>query len=317
MQPVVRWAVGVSAVCLKCLLSAAGFLMQRKAHLLERQGKGKKDSKPLLVGGIVAYLLGSFPDVVSYMLLPEVVCSTFSCLQLVVVAALAHVWLREHVRQREVLGMAVCLAGTALCLGFGPRPRALHSVDEQTVAVYVAAGLGLLAVGMLLDCTKDRCCWRGPWAQKACAFTLPMATGMAYALGRVFNTMLSFVEPPHNLPWGAVHEPLWATMLMAMGLLALTDLYLNMRGARQMPAQVYVPTSFALSTALQYFQSLVIFREFQHMGTRHAVLSVAGAFASLVGALCIQPPTEVLSESEHFMSRTEENSCLDHGVLGA
>merc|ERR1712113_1001636 len=114
--------------------------------------------------------------------------------------------------------------------------------------------------------------------------------GLAFALEKVFNTEIGFITPPENLPTGLIGEPQWTFMAAAIGLLGLMDFYLNLRGAKQMPVQVFVPVSFALATTLQYFQSVFIFGEFKEMDDVHAALSISGALLSLVGALCIQPP---------------------------
>merc|ERR1712007_307079 len=63
-----------------------------------------------------------------------------------------------------------------------------------------------------------------------------------------------------------------------------------MGGAQRLPVQVFVPIVFAMSTSLQYFQSMFIFGEFSSVDLRTAFLSISGAVLSLAGALFIQPP---------------------------
>mmetsp|Transcript_45988 Transcript_45988/g.142509 ORF Transcript_45988/g.142509 Transcript_45988/m.142509 type:complete len:336 (-) Transcript_45988:20-1027(-) len=295
MEPAGRWALGLCFALLNCSLSSAGFIMQRKAHLLnEREGSPEKTFRPLWVVGVFLYVAAAAPDVVAYALAPQVVCSTVACFRLVVVAALAHVVLHERVQGREALGMAACTVGTALTLAFGPRPDDLPAVANvgefyhPEVVSYLAVSLTVLAALLLLEHAEDFGC-RSP-GQGVHFLALPLATGLAFGLEKVFNTEVGFLQPPPGLPWGFVEEPQWAAMVVAIGLLGLTDFYLNLRGAQRMPVQVFLPTSFAFATLLQYVQSALIFGEFKDMDAHHRAVSVLGACLSLAGALCIQPP---------------------------
>jgi len=287
MQFLVRWALGLSMSFLSASLSAAGFIMQRKAHLRKIEDR---PFRRLLLCGVAIYIAAAAPDVAAYILLPEVVCSTMACLRLVVLTASAHAFLSERVARREVWGCLVCTTGTALCVLFGPRPRKPGEQRPPSPKPYIVTGLCVLAALLLLDRAGDLC-WKckGPRAQKVHYMALPVATGLAYGLEKIFNTEIGLVSPPQHMPLGLLEEPSWTLLVVATGLLGLTDLYLNMRGAKLMLVQVFVPTSFALSTTLQYFQSVVIFGEFRAMGAGQIILSVFGAVASLIGALCIQP----------------------------
>merc|ERR1711972_642117 len=70
------------------------------------------------------------------------------------------------------------------------------------------------------------------------------------------------------------------------------------RGAARMPVQVFLPISFALSTSLQFFQSMVIFGEFAQMSALHSGLSLAGA-------MLINPPRLSLLGHEAFQDELE------------
>lgn len=296
MLPVGRWSLGLCLSLLNCALSSTGFVMQRKAALLSEQEQDSEKGFQLLWSvGVGLYIVAAVPDVIAYTLVPQVVCSTIACFRLVVVTVLAHTFLHEKVQSREALGMLTCTLGTMLCLGFGPRPDEKPAVSgsfyHTEVVSYLAVGIAVLAALLVLEHSEDlRWNLRGEKLQKVRLFSLPLATGLAYGLEKVFNTEIGFIRPPEGLPMGFVREPRWAGMVAAIGLLGLTDFYLNLRGAQRMPVQVFVPASFALSTSLLYFQSVVIFGEFKDMNVLHAALSILGALMSLFGAVCIQPP---------------------------
>merc|ERR1712217_123035 len=118
---------------------------------------------------------------------------------------------------------------------------------------------------------------------------LPLATGLAFALEKVFNTEVGFIQKPDGLQ-GLFEHPRYALMWVMIALLGVTDFYLNLRGAQRMQVQVFIPVVFALSTSLQFFQSVAIFREFREMDTTCVVLSISGAVVALVGALLIGTP---------------------------
>merc|ERR1712032_1441257 len=95
-----------------------------------------------------------------------------------------------------------------------------------------------------------------------------------------------------------------------IGVLGLTDFYLNTRATGVMSPQVFVPAAFAMSYSLQLFQSLVIFRELDHISHLNAVLSVAGAVVSLIGSFCLRPLDVDLMLPEEGDS-SDAGACLE------
>merc|ERR1711953_1636214 len=95
------------------------------------------------------------------------------------------------------------------------------------------------------------------------------------------------------------------------------DFYLNLRGAKRMPVQVFAPLAFVLCTSLQYFQSIFVFGELWDLSLVNATFSVLGAFVALLGALIIQPPRlwllgrELVDDEE--IDKTENEEKLRHG----
>jgi len=300
-----RWILGICLCFLNCLMSAIGFIMQRRAHLVENEQQasaldgvmmdGRISPKPLLCVGIFMYILAAVPDVVAYMLVPQVVCSTVACFRLVVLTVFAHLFLQERIHSREILGMALCTLGTAACVVFGPRPDDFSAAmagefHHSQVAVYLVMGLSILAILLVVEHLEALPWCRSCVSENVYAFALPMATGLAYALEKVFNTEIGFLKPPERMPLGLFDHPHWAGMVVAIGALGLLDFYLNLRGAKRMPVQAFAPLAFALGTSLQYFQSIAVFGELQHLSPVNAKLSVLGASMSLLGALTIKPP---------------------------
>lgn len=310
MLPIGRWLLGLGLALLNCGLSSVGLIMQRRAALTRQQDAGPKLS---WIVGVSLYVIAAVPDVIAYTLVPQVVCSTIACFRLVVVTVLAHIFLDEKLQLRETFGMLACSLGTLLCLTFGPRPDGQPLISGQfyhaEVVAYLTIGLMLLVLLLLLEHTEDLQ-WSNWWGgvnslRRAHFVTLPVATGLAYGLEKVFNTEMGFIQPPRGLPAGFVKEPQWAGMVAAIGLLGLTDFYLNLRAAQRMPVQVFVPAAFALSTALLYFQSVAIFGEFRKMTASHAAVSICGACLSLLGALCIQPPQLGLLGREQILEKED------------
>lgn len=290
-----------------CALSALGFTLQRKSHLLNQKHdadlsrSGESDSGPaahscqmMWVIGVILYISASVPDVVSYAMVPQVVCSTMSCFRLVLVAVLAHFFLNEKVQRREVLGMTSCIIGTFLCLAYGPKPseeeRVAEAGDFYHPEVYSYLMVCLFSLLSLLLLEHSDLLGLPSLPNAAHYLILPVTTGLAFGMEKVFNTEIGFVRLPADLPMGFFKEPQFLTMGAAILALGLTDLYLNLRGAQKMPVQIFIPTAFAFCTSLQFLQSVFVFGELNEMDTKDAVLSMMGACASLVGAVVIQPP---------------------------
>jgi len=117
-------------------------------------------------------------------------------------------------------------------------------------------------------------------------FMLPLITGLAFAVSKVFNTELGFLPVPSNI----LLEPRWMFMAIALVLLGLTDFYLNLRATRLLAVHVFIPVAFVWAISLQYFQSVVLFSELSGLSMGKVILSIGGACLSLVGAIVLQIP---------------------------
>jgi len=243
------------------------------------------------------YIAAALPDVVAYTLIPQVLCATVACFRLVVVCVLGHVFLGEHLGSQDTRSIAVCTLGTMLCVIFGPggeersapaQPPIIISSSTEfhhpKVVAYSVVGLGVLVV-FLVIVHADSFGWVLS-SSKLYRYSLPVATGLAYAVEKVYNTELGFIQKPENI----LLEPTWLCMVIAVALLGLTDFYLNVRATQRMPVHLFVPLAFAFGTALQCMQAMVIFDEFADMTVFCSTMTLLGAGLSLVGALMIQPP---------------------------
>eukprot|EP00747_Dinoflagellata_sp_TGD_P018587 gnl/TRDRNA2_/TRDRNA2_126600_c0_seq1.p1 gnl/TRDRNA2_/TRDRNA2_126600_c0~~gnl/TRDRNA2_/TRDRNA2_126600_c0_seq1.p1 ORF type:complete len:338 (-),score=52.01 gnl/TRDRNA2_/TRDRNA2_126600_c0_seq1:6-1019(-) len=310
-----RWTLGIALSFSNAFLSSAGFTMQRKAYMLHGQQKCeeaqmvKKAVAPctiLWVAGVIVYILAALPDVFAYMLIPQVLCSCVACFRLVVVTVLAHAYLDEEIRGRELVGMVCCSVGTILCVWFGPSKDATKHVaagefSGPQVVIYLVCGGVVLAVLLLLVQLAIAGCCR---SRGLLQFAMPFATALAYSLEKVFNTELGFIPVPESLK----EDPQWLGLVAAIVLLGVLDFYLNLRGAQSMPVQVFVPVTFSLCTMLQYLQSVMIFNEFRHMSWLAIVLSLSGACLSLAGAVCINPPELNLLDKQAVQTSESDNS---------
>jgi len=303
-----RWTIGVCLALSNCALSSLGFTLQRKSHLLNQKDDENRKSTSdgneatpaarschlMWAIGVMLYISASVPDVVSYAMVPQVVCSTMSCFRLVLVTVLAHFFLNEQVQRREVLGMTLCVAGTFLCLVYGPKPSEDDGLAEAgdlyhpEVYSYLLVGLASLLCLLLLEHSES---FGLPQLPNTIHYLiLPVTTGLAYSIEKVFNTEIGFLHLPEDLPMGFLRQPQWAAMAAAIGALGLTDFYLNVRGAQRMPVQIFIPSAFAFATALQFLQAVFVFGELKDMTSKDAGISMFGACASLAGAIVIQPP---------------------------
>jgi len=276
---------------------------------LQQATRSKRASQVVSLAGMVLYILAAIPDVLAYSLVPQVVCVAVACLRLVLVTLLSCAFLHEVVRTREVIGMLVCCCGTFLCLCFGPNSE--HKLSDARAGLlfhHAAVYSYLLAACFALVVLLVLIHWPGRESavdQKGGAreadrphtdsrielFALPFATGLAFSLEKVFNTELGFLPVPFGQQTlKPLEKQLWLLFVSVVAIFGLLDFYLNMRGARRMPVQVFVPLAFAFSTSMQYFQSLFVFEEFEALVAVERYLSMAGAGLSLLGALCIQPP---------------------------
>jgi uncharacterized membrane protein len=308
-----RFITGLSLALLNCTLSSVGFVMQRWAHIYPEEQWANR----LWIAGIVVYISAALPDVISYTLVPQIVCVAVACFRLVVVTVLAHIFLKDQAGRREWMGMLVVSVGTFLCLQFGPRPNeeniaehvAEGSAEQDILHIYVAACLFILAillafehhdfVGFKLDVG-----WR--------YFTLPMTTGIAFALGKAFNTELGLRIHGHSQEHNLRSLSVWwmGAMVAFCGLL---DFYLNLRGAKVLPVPAFIPIVFAIGTSLQYLQSGFIFDEFSDIPRTSRGLSMLGAAMALLGAVLIRPPVVGCRGDEQAASLLSSEDSSDEG----
>jgi len=279
--------LGLACAFLNTGLSSAGFILQRKAHLISENGHtGQQQMRHL---GIALYIVAALPDVLAYTMIPQVLCATVACFRLVVVCVLGHIFLEEHLQTKDARSIGVCTAGTMLCVLFGPGgdDKTAASMDSSNiyhpkVVIYSIVALSLLVV-FLAIVHADSFGWIVT-DSKLYRYSLPVATALAYAVEKVYNTELGFIQRPQNI----LLEPMWLFMVIAVALLGLTDFYLNVRAAERMPVHLFVPLSFAFGHSLQCFQAMVIFDEFDDMTVFCSTMTLLGACLSLIGALMIQ-----------------------------
>mmetsp|Transcript_43309 Transcript_43309/g.94261 ORF Transcript_43309/g.94261 Transcript_43309/m.94261 type:complete len:365 (+) Transcript_43309:137-1231(+) len=316
MTPSERWSLGLLMAILNCALSSVGFIMQRKSQLMEEAelqreresesdgatNNGEDDCKRkccwIWIVGVMLYIFAAVPDLIAYTMVPQVVCTTVACFRLVVVTGLGHLCLKEKVQCREMFGMLMCTVGTCCCLLFSPLPEQLQESDGAAGGIFHHPQV-LVYLGMCLAVLLAMLAAEFTGGHDMHFILLPAATGLAFALEKVFNTEIGFVDPRESaLPW--------VGMAAAIAVLGLADFGLNLRGATRMPPQVFLPISFTLSTTLQYFQSVVIFGEFNDMDPLAASLSVCSAAVALFGALLIRPPSLDHCVHHQILKDTEE-----------
>lgn len=297
MQGVYRWILGICLALLNAVLSSSGLTLQRLSALKDVEAKQQPNENhkwscsPVWIVGVVLYVSAAAPDVVAYVLIPQVVCTAVACFRVALVAVMACACLGEFVQLQQVFGMAICSTGTFLCLTFGPKGQEAESASasefyHENVVMYLIVGIATLLFLLAVEHADDIKVGCGMSERLRC-LTLPLCTGLAYGLEKCFNTEIGFVKSPKN----PFHHSRWLGMASAIALLGLTDFYLNLRGARTMKVQVFVPVAFAWGTVVQYFQSIFIFEELQGMSILHVALSTTGACLSLIGALCIETPS--------------------------
>jgi len=321
-----RWGIGLSSALANCFLSSAGLTLQRYSALKETaekesaqnvstetsshdeplQGKRCRRCRFQFLGtryqrlwwlGVFLYVVAAAPDVLSYMLIPQVVCCAVACFRVVVVTVMSCFFLGERLNKWQTLGMLACTIGTLLCVSFGPIH--VHGADikscfgQPQVRIYLIIAGSLLVFLLALD-HLDTFSSRCVLGVKVRTFTLPLCTGLGYAGSKVFNTEIGFMSVPHNI----FTEPAWLLMAIAVALLGLLDLFLNLRGVRLMAVSVFVPVAFVWTISLQYFQSVALFSELEGLDAVHISLSIAGACLSLCGAIALQLPTKSAEQDD-------------------
>lgn len=281
------WLWGISLAMSSIVLSSVGLTMQRAAHLRDQRQETQHrcPRKALFLIGSVLYIVAAVPDVVAYALLPQAIVSNIACTRLVLVAVLSHLCLDERISCTALVGILLCISGTALCLNFGPEPD-MH-LDKTplgfftpSIAVYLATGAVVLTLLTVLEHLGKSMNTNLVYAQNV---GLPIATSLAYGLEKVFNTAVGFA--PHEF-WAA---PKWLAVYAAIAGLGILDFYLNLRGVKRLPMQIFVPAVFATTTSICYFQSICIFREMANLTLLDFALSLGGMLMSLFGAMCIRP----------------------------
>mmetsp|Transcript_56310 Transcript_56310/g.131964 ORF Transcript_56310/g.131964 Transcript_56310/m.131964 type:complete len:389 (+) Transcript_56310:47-1213(+) len=284
-----RYFCGVLCAILNSLLSSMGLTMQRAARL--RQQEALFRWPYLRLCGLAIYILAALPDVVSYALMPEVVCGTFAGFRLVVVFAMAHVFLGERIRRREVYGISVCIVGTILCAVCGPRPeqRAAAELSGSGIKVFIYLSSGLLVLLALLVLEHLQR-FQERMRQSLLRFILCSAASLAFGLEKVVNTLLGSFTFSFDM---LLHPPEHAasiSMASAVVAFGILDLYLTDRGTGKMTVKVFAPVVFAYGQCLQVFQSIFIFEDFKGTAGENVFFALLGAVLSLLGALAIDPP---------------------------
>jgi len=283
--------LGLALLFLNMILVSAGFVMQRKSHLLSEDVAVEKRTpvyrQPLWLAGVALYIGGCVPDVLACAMVPQVLYCTVGCFRLALMAILGHVVLGEQLTRRGVIGIAICTLGATLCVAYGPGADASMTVDASAanhpkIVAYVVMVAVLLAVFFVVVHGDDRG-FISP-SNALFKFALPFTTVLAAGLQKVFNRELGLIKTPENI----FHDRLWLFMMGSVAYLGIVDFYLNLRAAQRMSVQVYVPLAFAFNITLMCFQGMVIFDEFHNMTASFCVWTLLGIALVLSGALIIQ-----------------------------
>lgn len=328
MVALTTWVFGISLAAISCFLSALGLTLQRKSALRQEalpEFEEALDTPPrrrcysLWLLGVIVYIIAALPDFISYLLIPQVICSAVSCFRLVVVTVMACIVLGERLTLPQALGMGLCTLGTCLCLVFGPVRMEKALITSQfsspKVTIYLALGALILLALLMFDHLDSFFSNRGRGVKlsgRCRNFTLPLLTGLAFATSKVLNSEIGFLPFPHDAPPSAQ----WLGMAAGIAFLGLIDFYLNMRATRLMSVQVFVPVSFVWSIGLQYFQSVVLFRELAELSSIHVVLSCGGAFMSLLGAICIQVPNLAVCGRHNQAAKVQSHEAASRSISG-
>lgn len=299
--------LGIILCMMNTLLAVSGFILQRKSYkdneLLEPEMQKPEYLRPVWLLGIFLYIIACVPDVYAAMLLTEVLYSTLGCFRLMLMAVFGHVFLKELLGRRGVLGIAMCSLGSAICVWWGPtpdHPEATHSYMVHTrVPIYVTVSLGVLSVFLVIVHGDSLGFIQA--GSKLYKFSLPFAVALACGIEKVFNLELAFVKRPENL----LEPPVWSCMVISIGALGLMDFYLNMRAASRMNVQVFVPLSFAFGITTQLLQGLIVFQEFDDVSVAARVMTSFGCLLALFGALVIQ--SDATKAAEPFSPMPEDS----------
>jgi len=276
---------------------------KRLSHLQDLQQPLTADEptqtcSPLYLCGVFVYICSSPFDMISYAMLPQLVCSIIGCFRLVLLTFLARFVLMERLGIEVAIGVVICSAGTCLCLWFGPQEHEAHSqLDAQLwhqILCYLALGFTVLGVLLVLEHKQVRCCRMG---ESTSCCTLPFVTALAFALEKVLNTEIGFVT---------LRSRVWCSMVVGIAGLGLLDFYLNLRGLRRLEIGVFVPLVFGFTTMLQLFQSVVVLNEMEHVSVFRKAVSLCGACMSLLGALLIQSRRH--TSAEKMPESTDESN---------
>lgn len=273
-------------------LSSLGFILVRKSELLKQEviaEHGEHVTLPsryrgLFGGGVVLYISASGPDVVSFMLASEVVCSTIACLRLVIVTILARLILLEYLNMLQIIGIFLCTSGALLCLFFGPRSDQgdFPAISGAKVIPYTVVMLIVMVVAFILSCKGAMVSSSMTrWRYRVWAFMLPTVEASADSLQKLTLSISGRVNV------NATQAAIFSIFVVSF---ALLNFYLNLKGSQSMPVNLFIPLAFALRTIIQFFQSAAILDEFVNVSAIHTWISLFGSMCALVGALCIQPP---------------------------
>lgn len=293
LGPLAQWRWGVAFALLGQLLSSIGFTMQRKAHLSNRN-LTQELRKPSCrsswwICGVAIYIVAAGPDVLSFALAPQVVCSAIGCVRLVMVTSLAHLILHERATLHDLVGMSLCISGTLCCLSFGPQKSSQQHekpLAHEKVVVYLAVGLVVVSFLSVLEHWAKM---KEQLPQALQHLVLPFISACTFCTEKIFNTEAGYAPSLSIL----FSNSQWCLVIAGVVVLGAFDFYYCLRGIEYMPVHIFVPVSFAFTTTLLYIQGLLVLDEFQGMETYHIVCSMGGAFTALIGALYIRPPALV------------------------
>eukprot|EP00928_Gymnodinium_smaydae_P087349 TRINITY_DN71623_c0_g1_i1.p1 TRINITY_DN71623_c0_g1~~TRINITY_DN71623_c0_g1_i1.p1 ORF type:complete len:980 (-),score=178.42 TRINITY_DN71623_c0_g1_i1:28-2967(-) len=241
----------------------------------KRQGGSSSCPSPLMIFGLVLYLLAFALQMLALVYAPETTVAPLGVIQLIVNMPLAYGVLHERFSTTDIIANVLCVGGMLAAVVAMPRNIPGHLEDFPLNRFLVLChdmsnnyGFTVYAIGwsvLVVFCLNANWVVKSDVRKKMYAFTMPTLTGLFSSasafLVKIVGT-LYYHSDDHPEVWSHISAYVFLVSMVLSLLLTLIFVY---QGVRNFDCRFFVPASFTVKSVMMILQGLLFFEEWEDM----------------------------------------------------
>lgn len=301
-----RLLLGVVLAVTGNLLISVAMNIQKYSHNQLIESGGSYVKSPTWWGGLILMILGEVGNFSAYGFAPASLVAPLGTTTVIANAIIAFVFLKEQLRHRDVLGVALAIIGAFLLVNFSTKSdtmltshEIIKNLKQWPFLVYLIIEVGVFVLVLYLHHTYD--------FAKVVTILLQVAIlgSLTVISAKAVSSMLTLSFRGLN----QLTHPIFYVMLLVMIATAVGQVKFLNQAMALYDTTVVVPTNFVFFTMSAILSGIVFYQEFYGMVFLEIFMFLFGAFLSFGGVYMItggrkeKDPQATSEESQELLPR--------------